>query len=89
MNTIKEYLEANDGQSLIGSLLQYGFDPQAIDVEERNGTIEIRDSLVYLIEEPVIDDSIEECEGCGKTGPGDQLSENNLCPNCVKDWIKQ
>ena len=51
METIREYLLANDGQSLLGSLLQYGFDPQAIDVDERSGVIEIKDSLVYLIDE--------------------------------------
>ena len=87
VNLIKEYLEANDNQSLLGALLQYGFDPKAIDANEKSGVIEIRDSMVYLIEEPIIDDRILECEGCGRTGPGDQLSHNNLCPDCVKEWI--
>lgn len=49
METIKEYLQHNDGQSLIGSLLQYGFDSQAIDANEKSGIIEIKDSLVYLV----------------------------------------
>lgn len=51
METIKDYLQHNDGQSLLGSLLQYGFDPEAIDANEKSGVIEIRDSMVYLIED--------------------------------------
>ena len=39
-------------------------------------------------EEPEIDDRLIECAGCGKTGPGDQLSANGLCPECVKAWIE-
>ena len=39
-------------------------------------------------QEPPIDDRLLECAGCGKTGPGDQLSANDLCPECVKDWVK-
>lgn len=49
METIKEYLQANDNQSLLGSLLQYGFDPQAIDMAESIGVIEIKDSMVHLV----------------------------------------
>lgn len=36
-------------------------------------------------QEPQIDDNILECVKCGRTGPGDQLSHNNLCPECVMD----
>lgn len=50
METIKEYLQVNDGQSLIGSLLQYGFDPQAITADEKCGLISIKDSMVHLID---------------------------------------
>ena len=39
-------------------------------------------------QEPVINDSLLECDGCGRTGPGDQLSVNGLCPDCVKEFIK-
>jgi hypothetical protein len=52
METIKEYLEANDGQSLIGSLLQYGFDRHAIEADEKAGIIEIEDSMVHLVKKP-------------------------------------
>ena len=50
METIREYLLANDGQTLLGFLLLYGFDPEAIDANEKSGIIEIKDSMVYLID---------------------------------------
>ena len=40
-----------------------------------------------LYGEPNVDDRLLDCEECGKTGPGEQLSANGLCPICVKAWI--
>lgn len=45
---IKDYLKENDGQSLLGSLVQYGFDFDQLDQAAKQGIIEIEDHMVYL-----------------------------------------
>ena len=46
--TITEYLEANDGQSLVGSLLLFGFTNEELNKAEKDGFITIGDPNVYL-----------------------------------------
>ena len=46
--TITDYLKKNDEQSLLGSLMQYGFTDEQIDEAESNGDIYIINSMVYL-----------------------------------------
>jgi len=49
MKTIKDYLKDNDGQTLVGSLLQYGYSGHEIYVAEQAGIIRVKDVMVYLI----------------------------------------
>lgn len=67
-----------------------------MDIETRNNfyghinnLVDEMNRLSYRLkdepEEPVVDDSLLDCDGCGRTVPGDQLSANGLCPECVKE----
>lgn len=39
-------------------------------------------------EEPEVDDSLGDCAGCGKTILASQLSNNELCCECVIKWLQ-
>lgn len=49
-DSIKEYLAKSDGETLLGSLMQYGYSKEEIDEAERKGEIEIlEEGVVFSI----------------------------------------
>ncbi len=68
----------------------YKGDPVANYGEDKLHLAESLYDKIYaeLYGKPVIDDSLADCENCSKTIPRDKLSVHNLCPSCVRGWIK-